>query len=259
MPENLTTWKIRAWGMGHGTRVGEASAEVVTRKNLIVRLQAPRFFVETDEVVLSANVHNYLTTAKQVKVRLELDGNTLEVPIVAGSHGRSAAGGEKRVDWRVKVLREGEAVIRMLALTDEESDAVQMKFPVYVHGMLKMESFSGSLRPDDERAAFEVNVPQERRAEQTRLEVRYSPTLAGAMVDALPYLIDYPYGCTEQTLNRFLPAVITQHTLLRDEARPQGDSRKAHQPQRAGNRRRGHASQRLEAVRSAIRCSTRPS
>ena len=54
MPENLTTWKIRAWSMGDGTRVGEASAEVVTRKNLIVRMQAPRFFVETDEVVLSA-------------------------------------------------------------------------------------------------------------------------------------------------------------------------------------------------------------
>jgi len=35
------------------------------------------------------------------------------------------------------------------------------------------------------------------------------------MVDALPYLVDYPYGCTEQTLNRFLPAVITQKTLIR--------------------------------------------
>ena len=34
------------------------------------------------------------------------------------------------------------------------------------------------------------------------------------MVDALPYLVDYPYGCTEQTLNRFLPTVITQKILL---------------------------------------------
>ena len=34
------------------------------------------------------------------------------------------------------------------------------------------------------------------------------------MVDALPYLADYPYGCTEQTLNRFLPTVITQRILL---------------------------------------------
>jgi uncharacterized protein YfaS (alpha-2-macroglobulin family) len=35
------------------------------------------------------------------------------------------------------------------------------------------------------------------------------------MVDALPYLVSYPYGCTEQTLNRFLPTVITQQTLRR--------------------------------------------
>ena len=59
-------------------------------------------------------------------------------------------------------------------------------------------------------------MPDERRAEQTRLEVRYSPTLAGAMVDALPYLVDYPYGCTEQTLNRFLPTVITQQHRCSD-------------------------------------------
>ncbi len=213
MPQNLTAWKIRAWGMGHGTRVGDGSAEAVTRKNIIVRMQAPRFLIERDEVVLSANVHNYLPTAKQVKVRLELDGKTLELPTAAESTVEVAAGGEKRVDWRVKALHEGEAVMRMLALTDEESDAVQMKIPVNVHGMLKMDSFTGSLRPDEKVGTFEVRVPQQRRAEQTRLEVRYSPTLAGAMVDALPYLIDYPYGCTEQTLNRFLPAAITQQTL----------------------------------------------
>jgi uncharacterized protein YfaS (alpha-2-macroglobulin family) len=45
------------------------------------------------------------------------------------------------------------------------------------------------------------------------LEVRYSPTLAGAMVDALPYLVEYPNGCTEQTLNRFVPTVVTQRIL----------------------------------------------
>jgi len=215
MPDNLTAWKIRAWAMGHGTRVGDASVEVVTRKNLIVRMQAPRFFVETDEVVLSANVHNYLPTAKQVQVKLEFDGNTIELPSAAESTIEVPAGEERRVDWRVKVQREGQTVIRMLARTDEESDAVEMKFPVYVHGMLKTDSYSGSLRPDDRLGAFEVTVPPERRAEQTRLEIRYSPTLAGAMVDALPYLIDYPYGCTEQTLNRFLPAVITQKTLIK--------------------------------------------
>jgi uncharacterized protein YfaS (alpha-2-macroglobulin family) len=213
MPENLTSWKIRVWGMGHGTRVGEGSAEVVTRKNLILRMQAPRFFVEKDEVVLSANVHNYLKDAKQVRVQLDLEGDTLTGPETLVQTVEIAAGGEKRVDWRVKVVREGTATIRMSALTDEESDAMQMSFPVYVHGMLKTESYTGVLRPDDKAGEFTLKVPAERRAEQTKLELRYSPTLAGAMVDALPYLIDYPYGCTEQTLNRFLPAVLTQQTL----------------------------------------------
>ena len=57
-------------------------------------------------------------------------------------------------------------------------------------------------------------MPAERKPEQSRLDVRFSPTLAGALVDALPYLANYPYGCTEQTLNRFLPTVITQKVLI---------------------------------------------
>ncbi|MEI8122078.1 MAG: alpha-2-macroglobulin, partial [bacterium] len=117
------------------------------------------------------------------------------------------------VDWRVRVVKEGRAVVRMKALTDEESDAMEMKFPVYVHGMLKTESWSGVLRPDRDRQEFSISVPAERRPEQSRLEIRYSPTLAGALVDALPYMVDYPYGCTEQTLNRFLPTVLVQKTL----------------------------------------------
>jgi hypothetical protein len=33
------------------------------------------------------------------------------------------------------------------------------------------------------------------------------------MIDALPYLVEYPYGCTEQTLNRFLPTVIVRKAI----------------------------------------------
>ncbi len=216
MPENLTTWKTRVWAMGAGSRVGEGTAEVVTTKNLIIRLQAPRFFVQKDEVVLSANVHNYLKSAKKVEVILEMEGGCLEM--MKGMRMKKPvtveAGGEKRVDWRVKVVQPGTAVVRMKALTDEESDAMQMSFPAYVHGMLKTESWSGYMKPGHPSGSITFNVPAQRRPEQTRLEVRYSPSLAAAMVDALPYMADYPYGCTEQTLNRFLPAVITQKVLL---------------------------------------------
>jgi alpha-2-macroglobulin len=233
MPENLTTWRIKVWGMGHGTRVGQGQTDVVTRKDLIIRMEAPRFFVQTDEVVVSAVVHNYLKVKKRVAVQLEfgdksplaeifrqysVDGGvTWQSHLLEHPRERAveiAPNGEARVDWRVKVLDEGEAVIRMKALTDEESDAMEQKFRCYVHGMSKMDSYSGVIRPSDESGKFTISVPEKRRPKESRLEVRFSPTLAGAMVDALPYMVDYPYGCTEQTLNRFLPTVITQKVLL---------------------------------------------
>jgi hypothetical protein len=235
MPENLTAWRIKTWSLGHGTKVGEAETVVTTKKNLLVRLQAPRFFVQKDEVVLSANVHNYLKEKKSVTVVLEIDelngakasplhDRPIRHDVAAGKKGPAwevkkqvdiDANGEARIDWRIHIDEPGQIVVRMKALTDVESDAMQQQFPVYVHGMLKMESFAGVIRPKDESGRIKINVPKERRISDSRLEIRYSPTLAGAMVDALPYLVEFPYGCTEQTLNRFVPTVITQNILLK--------------------------------------------
>ncbi|MDX9982395.1 MAG: alpha-2-macroglobulin family protein, partial [Lentisphaeria bacterium] len=215
MPESLTTWKIRVWALGHGTKVGEGSAEVITAKDLMVRLQAPRFFVETDEVVLSANIHSYVDRARTVEAILELDGPCLEPLDETKRRVSIEPNGELRVDWRVKAVAEGEAVVRMKAIAADDADALEMRFPVFVHGMDKMDSFCGVLRPEQTAGGTVFAIPEARRPETARLEVRYSPTLAMAMTDALPYLIAYPYGCTEQTLNRFLPAVLTQKTLQR--------------------------------------------
>jgi hypothetical protein len=124
------------------------------------------------------------------------------------------AGGEVRVDWVVKVLKEGKARIEVRAQTDVESDAMALTLPVLVHGIDKMVAQVGSIRPAGVGTrTVELVVPEERKPSATRLEVRFSPSLAGAMIDALPYLISYPYGCVEQTMSRFLPTVVTAKTL----------------------------------------------
>ena len=217
MPENLTTWKINAWGITAESRVGQADTSAITTKNLLVRLQAPRFFLEYDEVVISANVHSYLEEEKTARVSLEVPSEYLkmigETPatldvVVPG-------GGEKRVDWRVKVIKEGTARITVKALTDEESDAMQLSFPVLVHGITKQVATTGSMKPDElkKTATVELIVPDKRRPELSSLEVQFAPSLVGAMMDALPYCIYYPYGCTEQTMSRFIPCLLTLKTL----------------------------------------------
>ena len=214
-PDNLTTWKARVWTLGKGTQVGEGSTEIITSKDLLVRLQAPRFLVERDEAVLSAVVHNDYDAPKSVKVSLELEGKNLEAIDGAAKTVEIAARAETRVDWRVKALREGEVTIRMRAEAGDDGDAVERKLPVLVHGMLRQDAWSRAVEPDQESARILLEVPEQRRPDQSELTVRFSPTIAGAVVDAIPYLASYPHGCTEQTLNRFVPGVIAQR-MLRD-------------------------------------------
>src|SRR5262249_6598939 len=154
---------IRTWSMGAGTRVGEGSTEIVTKKNVIIRLQAPRFFTQKDEVVLSANVHNYLKEKKSVAVALEVHRRVLTPSDPLARVIEIPANGEARVDWRVKVTAAGQAAVRVKALTDVESDAMELKFPAYIHGMLKTESFSGNIRPEKDSAKLVFTVPAERR------------------------------------------------------------------------------------------------
>jgi len=193
--------------------VGEGTTEIITSKELLVRLQAPRFLVERDEAVFSAVVHNDYDAPRSVKVSLELDGKNIEAIDGAAKTVEIAAKSEARVDWRVKAMREGEATLRMKVDSGDDGDAVERKLPVLVHGMSRQDAWSRVVEPDQNSAKIQMEVPEKRRPDQSKLTVRISPTIAGAVVDAIPYLASYPHGCTEQTLNRFVPAVIAQKLL----------------------------------------------
>lgn len=226
MPENITSWKMRVWSFAPGTRVGEGTTEVITRKNLILRMERPRFLTQTDTVLLSAIVHNDTDSQQKGEVTLEIDPDAQTPPAIR-FRAESAptrqvtipAKGHVRVDWQVEAAAAASVPLIMTVRTADESDGVRESIPVYLHGIRKQESFSGVVpRVDDENDAareyaFRITVPSERIPEETSLTVRYSPSLAGAALDAIPYLTDYPYGCTEQTLNRFLPTVLIRKYL----------------------------------------------
>lgn len=225
-PDSLTTWRVHGYGLTTTTQVGDGIAHATTTKNLIVRLEAPRFFIERDEAVLSANVHNYLGSSKKVSAELILSAAQLQSldkpdlqPDKDGNIHLTAsayvdAKGESRFDWPVKVLKQGTAVVTVKALTDEESDAMQLSFPVLVHGINKMIAQGGSYRVGDNGTReIKLDLPTEIDPEQTKLEVTLSPSLSGVMIDALPYLAGYPYGCVEQTMSRFYPSVLVKDTL----------------------------------------------
>ena len=92
---------------------------------------------------------------------------------------------------------------------------MEMQFPALVHGVEKLVVKSGVMRDvkGTQTATIKLDLPKERRRGATELNVQLTPSLAGVTLDALPYLADYPYGCVEQTMSRFLPSVVVAKTL----------------------------------------------
>ena len=210
-PDALTSWRATARGVTEDTKVGGARHKTQVRKNLVLRLAAPRFFTEGDELTISAIVHNYLASDKTVRVSLEADG--LDI-LEGGPRDLAVASrGEARVDYRVRAQAIGKAVLLGKALTDEESDALELEMPVVAFGVKLAESRTGVLAQAGEPAELDIGYPAAAAPQSRSLEIQLAPSLAGTILGALEYLTSYPYGCTEQTMSSFLPNVLVTQAV----------------------------------------------
>jgi len=211
-PDTLTSWKATARVVTSGSAFGFADTSVGTRKPLIVRLQAPRFFVVGDRATISAVINNNTDRELTVRAALEAEGIVLER---AGDRAAVAvpANGETRVDWTAVAREAGPVRLEVSARAGDLADAMTLGYETHEHGIDKLVARSGKVRGDE--AIATLTLPAERRPGSTTLTVQVTPSMAVTLLDALPYLIDYPYGCTEQTMSRFLPAAIVTRALER--------------------------------------------
>ncbi|MEA2568889.1 MAG: alpha-2-macroglobulin [Acidobacteriota bacterium] len=214
-PEALTTWRTTARAATTGSAFGMGTATSRTSMPLLVRLEAPRFFVEGDRVTVSAVINNNTDAPMRVTPSIEAEGLALQ-----GSATHTVVDvpphGDARAEWQVVAEHAGNAKLRVRAANGERGDAMEKPFTVYAHGIDKLIARSGKVRGDE--ALINLELPHERR--DTTLSVQLAPSLAVTMLDALPYLLEYPYGCVEQTMSRFLPAAIVARTLAKNGLEP---------------------------------------
>jgi uncharacterized protein YfaS (alpha-2-macroglobulin family) len=225
-PDSLTTWKATARALTSASSFGIGEANARTKQPLIVRLEAPRFFVAGDLVTVSAVLNNNTDKAMLVTPTLNAEGVTVTGFVrdgkpVKGELGavNVAANDETRIDWLVSVQQAGAVKLKVTGRGDKYADAMEKSFIAYEHGIEKYVAKSGKVRGDE--VTVRLDIPKERKADSTKLIVQVAPSMAVTMLDALPYLVNYPYGCTEQTMSRFLPAAITRKTLTELGIRPE--------------------------------------
>ncbi len=208
LKDTLTSWRATAYVVTNGPHLGVGQSDVRAEKPLMVRLQAPRFFTERDEVTLSAIVVSRLEKAADVEVSLTAPGLKALGPATKTVHVEP--GSDVRFDARFSVVDIGERTVRAVAKGAGLSDAMEWKLPSMIHGSAQRKSFAGRL---NDTFSVEVEIPEKRNPKATRFELTLSPSLLSVMFDGLPYLAQYPYGCVEQTLSRFVPAAIARRAV----------------------------------------------
>jgi uncharacterized protein YfaS (alpha-2-macroglobulin family) len=211
LPDNLTTWRATARGVTADTRVGSAVQKTIARKDVIMRLEMPRFLTDGDTVTISGVVHNFTKSDESTKISLDITGaQLLDTPSQTVTIRQN---GEHRIDWRVQANQVGKLTLLAKALTTKESDAVEMTMDIVPHGLKRTLGNTTTLIQNDAEQTFNLDLPGRADTQARNLRIEASPSIAGALFGALDYLTSYPYGCTEQTMSSFLPNIVVAQAL----------------------------------------------
>lgn len=220
LPDNLTTWRMDARAVTAETLVGQTEVDIVATKPLLIRPVTPRFFVIGDETTLSAVVNNNTGAPVDAVVSLQAQGVILKGE--AAQQVSIPAGGRVEVTWPVVVEASAEWVDLVFGVQGGDlSDASRpplgdpardRQIPVYKYEVPETVGTAGQMPEAGERTEGIV-LPPTYEVTQGEVLVQVNPSLAAATLDGLRWLEQYPYLCTEQTVSRFLPNVLTLRTL----------------------------------------------
>lgn len=232
MPDNLTTWVATVRCASADTRVGSAVSTVISTKDLLVRLLTPRFLVQKDRIYIGGVVHNFTKKDQKVQVKLETEG----VKMVDESQRQEVIKSDDSDEfyWEVEVEEPGEAVFTLMCQGEDARDGMQLKVPVYPFGIEEMISKSGIMETNQRSARITIEVPAKVIEKATNMQILLSPSLAASMMENLDYLIKYPYGCVEQTMSSFLPAITVYRAFSKINLDDQGLRKKIPEVVRKG-------------------------
>jgi alpha-2-macroglobulin len=208
LPDNLTTWRATVRGVDRKDLVGEGYASLLVRKDLLVRIDTPRFLTRGDRTTITATVHNDL--GAPIEVRLGLLGENVTIEGPAEVVAMLAAGEIRAEDFRLVAADRGLVKLTAAALAREASDAAESGVYVLPHGLRTLIGRSGHVT---EQALETFDLPEGILPGTKRLAVTLSPGIDGSIIESLVYLDQFPYGCLEQTVNRFLPAIAADRAL----------------------------------------------
>lgn len=213
-PEALTKWKLQLLAHTKSLESKTTTLEAVTQKELMVIPNVPRFLREGDQITISSKIANLTDNGLLGKARLELtdavNGNIITHELLtqttfAETDFKVEGKGNTEVSWTLRIPEGLQAVqFKVMAKAGNFSDGEQNLLPVLTNRMLVTETLPMWVR-SNETKTFTLDKLLNNRSTSLKnhklsLEITSNP--AWYAVQALPYLMEYPYDCNEQIFSR---------------------------------------------------------
>lgn len=228
-PEALTKWKLMAMAHTKSLSSGYLEAFTITQKPLMVQPNLPRFLREGDRMELEAKVVNMDTIPMIGTIQLQwideitgsaVDGwfnNIMPIQYFSVEPGQSQA-----INFPFVIPQQfnGAVKYRIVAITSNGafSDGEEAVLPVLTNRTLVTETLPINMRGEKTKDfTFKklLSANNSSTLSHQSITVEYTSNPAWYAVQAIPYLMEYPYECTEQTFNRYYANMLASFIINR--------------------------------------------
>lgn len=227
IPESLTRWKLQGFAHNNELMSGYFEKFVQTQKPLMVVPNMPRFLREGDIVVLSAKVVNMGEEKQSGQVKLTLTNpfNGKKLDLTNGISTQSftvETGQSKEVHFTLTVPKDlGAVTYRIEAQNDQSpayADGEEATLPILTNRILVTESLplhisgKGSKIFTFNKLKNSFGIANSTLSTQS-YTLEFTPNPIWYAIQALPYLMEYPHECNEQTFSRLYANTLAAHLV----------------------------------------------
>ncbi len=210
LPDNLTTWRLAVIADTSDSAFGSAITEFLVNRDVLIRPVLPRFLSVGDQAQMGAIIVNTSGATADVSVSMSGKGFTVNdnQPRVA----TIADGDQVKLLWTTMVSSTNSAQV-YISVNDKDGsprDSLLQTLPVKSYSIPEVVATAGQVA---DTAQENVNLPKDIDPTRGQAEVTISPSLGSGSIEALSYLYEYPYYCTEQTTSKLLPAIYARRVF----------------------------------------------
>jgi len=228
-PESLTRWKFLALSHTKDLKTGVVENHMTTKKQLMITPNMPRFFREGDKMSLQVKISNLSEQNQnghcEIKLTDVLTGKNVTAELLR--HDASVdfaveAGQNTTVRFDMEIPRGIQAIeYELIAKTGIYGDGERRIIPVLSNRMLVTESMPMYVNGNSTKTwRFDklLNAKSGGSLKHHQLSLEITPRPAWYAIQALPYLMEYPYECSEQIFSRFYANSLASHIANSDPA-----------------------------------------